>query len=152
MKIKKVFFEEHAMGTTQRSLRVLRDELAHRYTHKICVIEVPTDELCCGFLILDEDDSSATFTGNGFRTDNGGEGGAGYRSAEALFSLFHVRLIHWEPVDLSPITDHINDLYFRHQSPGLALPTLDILQPIADQIDPSEFQELFKLEPEYVRR
>ena len=104
MKIKNIVLDENSLGVTQRSLKVLRDTLSRCIDQHIALVEVPTNDLCCGYLILNRDTGVATFTGDGFRTDGGGEGGAGYRSAQALIRLFGLRpYLNWydEPVDLS---------------------------------------------------
>jgi len=85
--------DENSFGITQRSLKILRDELAHRIEHKVEVYEIPTSELCCGFLIVDFIVNEAVWTGDGFRTDRKGEGGAGYKTAEALFMIYGIETI-----------------------------------------------------------
>jgi len=93
-----VIYDESTFGITEKSLKMLRNALAERIDHRITVVEVPTDEICCGFLILDKDVEEAVFSGDGFRTDNGGEGGAGYKSAKALLQVFGIPPIHWPAV------------------------------------------------------
>lgn len=84
-------FDENTFGITQRSLKVLRDTLIEKVKSRIAVVEIPTNDLCCGYLILDKNHNEAVYTGDGFRMDRCGEGGAGYRSAEALFGLLGIR-------------------------------------------------------------
>lgn len=93
-----ITYDESTFGITERSLKLLRNTLAKRIDHWIAVVEVPTDQICCGFLILDKDAEEAVFSGDGFRTDNGGEGGAGYKSAKALLQVFGIAPIHWPAV------------------------------------------------------
>ena len=93
-----VIYDESTFGITEKSLKMLRNALAERIDHRITVVEVPTDQICCGFLILDKDAEEAVFSGDGFRTDNGGEGGAGYKSAKALLQVFGIPVIHWPAV------------------------------------------------------
>ena len=90
-----IICDESTFGITEKSLKMLRNRLAERFDHRLAVVELPTDRICCGFLILDKDAQEAIFTGDGFRTDNGGEGGAGYKSAKALLQLFGMPSIHW---------------------------------------------------------
>ncbi len=90
-----ICYDENTFGTTKRSLKMLRDTLAKRIDHRIAVVQVPSNQICCGFLVLDVDAQEAIFTGDGFRTDNGGEGGAGYKSAKALLDLFGMQPICW---------------------------------------------------------
>lgn len=103
----RVIFDENNFGVTQRSLKALRSALSYAAVagHEIGIVEVPTGSLCCGFLVVDKITNSAVFTGDGFRTDGGGEGGAGYRSALGLVTLFggsSLWIFPWErPVDVS---------------------------------------------------
>lgn len=94
MEITHVIYDPNTFGITQKSLKMLRNALAEKVNHRIVVVEVPTNDVCCGYFILDWELQNATWTGDGFRTDAGGEGGAGYRSAKVLFSLFGISLIH----------------------------------------------------------
>jgi len=103
MNVTHIVFDVNTFGITQRSLKMLRDALAGSLTHRIAVVEVPTNNLCCGYFIFDWEWQNATFTGDGFRTDKAGEGGAGYRSAEALFTLYRINPIPWEAVNLEEI-------------------------------------------------
>ena len=103
MNIKHVIFDENSFGITQRSLKILRDTLARGIDQHIAVIEVPTNDICCGYLILNKDAGIATFTGDGFRADGGGEGGAGYRSAQAILNLFNIRALSTRPVNIEEI-------------------------------------------------
>jgi len=57
--IRDVIFDENSFGITQRSLKILRDTLAQRVDRHIAVVEVPTNDLCCQFLILDRDTCEA---------------------------------------------------------------------------------------------
>jgi len=90
-----IIYDESTFGITEKSLKMLRNTLAERIDHRVAVVEVPTDQICCGFLVLDKDAQEAIFTGDGFRTDNGGEGGAGYKSAKALLDVFGMPSIYW---------------------------------------------------------
>ena len=84
----KIKYSIDSFGITYKSLKILRDALATSIGNDIAIAKIPTSDLCCGFLIVDKTRNEATFTGDGFRTDGGGEGGAGYRSAQALLNLF----------------------------------------------------------------
>jgi len=101
----KVVFDENTFGITQKSLKMLRNALAESIHHSTAVIEVPTSDMTCGFLIVDRDANEAVWSGDGFRTDNGGEGGAGYKSALALLRLFgfspSIEVVVSEPVDVN---------------------------------------------------
>lgn len=104
MRIKKVKYDRDSPGITEGSLRMLRNTLAEKIRDEICVIEIPTNDLCCGYLILDQANSEAVYTGDGFRPDRGGEGGAGFNSAAAIFRIYGIELIHAErTVILDPL-------------------------------------------------
>lgn len=98
MKVSNVYFDENTFGITQRSLKLLRDTIALNCDRPLMVVEVPTDHLCCGFMIFvkKEYGIEVIWTGDGFRLDGGGEGGAGYRTAETILYLFGVKPFGWE--------------------------------------------------------
>lgn len=97
----KVSLDENALGITERSLRNLRNEVARRLDHELIVLEIPTSEITCGYLIIDRTANEAVFTGDGFRTDGGGEGGAGYRAARACLAVFGIKPYFGEPLDIT---------------------------------------------------
>ena len=97
----RVRLDQDSLGITERSLKVLRDEIARRVDHDLMVLEIPTSDITCGYLIVDRTAREAVFTGDGFRTDGGGEGGAGYRAAEAYLDLFRLKAYFAEPVDMT---------------------------------------------------
>lgn len=101
-----LIYDENALGVTERSLKILRDALAERINHRIVVVEIPTNDRNCGYLIVDGDNDEAVFTGNGFRTDKKEEGGAGYRSAQALLALYGIMPGIWD--ETVPMGDHGN--------------------------------------------
>jgi len=95
----KIKYSIDSFGITHKSLKILRDTLAMSIGNDIAVAEIRTSDLCCGFLIVNKTRNEATFTGDGFRTDDGGEGGAGYRSAQALLSLFGLSFFDVYPME-----------------------------------------------------
>ncbi len=143
MEVRQVNFDVNSFGITQRSLKMLRDAMAQGIAHHVAVVEVPTDDLCCGFFIFDRELCRAVWTGDGFRTDRAGEGGAGYRSAEALFDLYGLRVIVWEPVNIEEF----------YASPGEKVSgvLLGIAQKIANEIDDGGFRLPLEMMPGYVR-
>jgi hypothetical protein len=143
MKVTHIVFDVNSFGITQRSLKMLRDALSEKLIHKIAVVEVPTNNLCCGYLILDWEWHSATWTGDGFRMDRAGEGGAGYRSAKALFDMYGIRVIPWEPVN-------IEEVYALPEEQVSKL-LLNIAQKIADELTEEEFNVPYDKMPGYVR-
>lgn len=98
----RLIYNEETWGITYKSLEMLRNELAQRVYHEIAVIEIPTNVLCCGYLILDKTTGEAIWTGDGFRMDKAGEGGAGYKSAWALFDIFGLSSFVWR-WDVDPL-------------------------------------------------
>ena len=103
----KILIDGETFGNTLKSLERLRNELAERIQHKISIHRVHTHDICCGFLIYDNTTKEAVWTGDGFRTDRGGEGGAGYKSACALLQIYglsHFELLEMR-VDLESHTD-----------------------------------------------
>lgn len=144
MNVTHIIFDESTFGITQRSLKMLRDKLAEAISHRIIVIELSTSDLCCGYLILDWEWQSATYTGDGFRMDRGGEGGAGYNTAEILFRLFGIR-----PCGCEEILD-VNDLYQGNKE-SFEKKLLTLAQKLADSLPDSEFQRPIDSRPEYIR-
>lgn len=151
-----VIHHPEAMGITQKSLKNLRDAIAQKLDHQIAVIEVPTTDECCGFMIFDRKDRSATFTGEGFRLDECGEGGAGYKTAKALFRIFGIEYTRWEPVDFDPYID-IN-LRCAWDFPSRARRDEDAYQwvsklavDIAATIPESEYKKPIDSNPDYLR-
>ena len=105
----KMVLDLNTLGITYRSLRLLRNEIARRVDHDLLVVEVPTTHLTSGYLIIDRTANEAVFTGDGFRTDGGGEGGAGYRAAEAYLDIFRLNPYMADPVDMAPAYEGNSD-------------------------------------------
>jgi len=81
-------WNSEAWGITQKSLKNLRNELSLRIKNETCVVQVETNPLVCGYFIVDKTKREVAFTGDGFRMDRGGEGGAGFKTVEKLFRIF----------------------------------------------------------------
>lgn len=86
--MKTISYNIDSFGITEKSLRNLRNELARRIDNAIDIIQVNTGDITCGYLIVDYTKGDAYFTGDGFRTDYGGEGGAGMATADKLLQLY----------------------------------------------------------------
>ncbi len=97
-----VLYDE-TLGITQRALTALRDELAQRIERELLVFQVPSgDGAHCevyGFLLMDKTAKEVSIVGDGFRGDNGGEGGAGHRAAQALLAMYGLKPIEMMPED-----------------------------------------------------
>lgn len=146
--LRHVHFDKSAMGITQRSLKNLRDELAFRLNHRVVVFEMPTDDECCGFLIFDKESNAVAYTGDGFRLDRAGEGGAGYVTAQWLMRLFGVYPPRAAPVfDLEPAME-----LYRQGKEDEALQSLRV---IFEQVTRLAVEEDFKRprdrRPQYIR-
>lgn len=142
--IRKVNFDENSFGITQRSLKILRDTLARKVDHEILVVEVPTNALCCGYFIFDAVTNDATFTGDGFRLDRGGEGGAGYGSAEALLQIYGIHVYQWVTIDF----DNIYGFAGEHMKERM----LKLAQEIATGFTASEYRRPSENPGYYARR
>jgi hypothetical protein len=143
MNITHVVYDINTFGITLRSLKMLRDALAEKIYHRIVVAEVPTNDQCCGYFIFDWEWKNATWTGDGFRKDRRGEGGAGYRTAEMLLKIFGLWTINWDIVNIDKI---------------YALPEEQIekelkraAQEIVDNIPDRDFNRPSEKKPEYAR-
>jgi len=86
-----LYFDLETFGITQKSLKLFRDEICKRIEHEIAIFCVPTADIVCGFLIVDKTTNDLTWTGDGFRSDEGGEGGAGYRTARELLRILGIQ-------------------------------------------------------------
>ena len=138
----RVSLDQETLGITERSLKVLRDEIARRVDHELLVLEIPTSEITCGYMIVDRTANEAVFSGDGFRTDGGGEGGAGYRAAQAYLDVFGLRPYFAEPVDLA-------DAYA-----GNAEAVLSRLRNLAEDMvkgSPDRFLVPSQIKPSYMR-
>ena len=131
-------------GITQRSLKMLRDTITKAASQHIAVFEIPTNDLCCSFLILNRDTQRATFTGDGFRMDGGGEGGAGYRSAQALLDMFGIRVFRWETIN-------IEEIYQGKVTQAEAM-LLAMAREIDKSLDERDYVVPLKTTPGYIRR
>jgi len=138
----RVRLDQDSLGITERSLKVLRDEIARRVDHDLMVLEIPTSDITCGYLIVDRTLNEAVFTGDGFRTDGGGEGGAGYRAAEAYLDLFRLKAYFAEPVDMT-------DAYMGNTEPLIA--RLSELAQEALENSPDRFMAPSNTTPSYMR-
>jgi len=144
-RIKNIIIDEDTFGITQGSLRMLRNALARNINQYIVIFEVPTNNLRCGFMILNKNTCMATFTGDGFRVDGGGEGEAGYKSAYTLFGLFGigVYLYYRDPVD-------IDGLLYKGKT-FIKQKFLAIAQNLANNLKEEQYVKPALRNPVYVR-
>ena len=95
MKIRYVLYNSESFGSKDKSLKILRDTILEKAKRNIAVVEIPTENVLCGFLIFDKEWEIAIFTGDGFRNDNKESCGGGYERAKAFFTLFGIDVILW---------------------------------------------------------
>jgi hypothetical protein len=99
---------EEIGGSTRRCLLRLRNALADYHLDELCVLEIPTqpDGMLVGFLVLNRTQRIALWTGDGFRTDEAGEGGAGYSTAILLLKqIWGLTVPAWEILSMQPVLD-----------------------------------------------
>lgn len=90
-----IFLCDETIGITQKALRVLRNVLANNIDHELEVWQVDAlDGMAYGLIIMDYTKELATVIGDGFRSDGGGEGGAGHRAAQALLAMYGTHPLH----------------------------------------------------------
>lgn len=136
--------------TTQRSLQTLRNALAGSINNQIRLLEVQTNDHLTSYLILDLTQDTATWTGDGFRLDLGGEGGAGYNTARILLRIFGCR-----PAALANLLDlqSLANTGFDEDAQEIALEALirDFIISNQDEISLVPSITLGDLIPNYVR-
>jgi hypothetical protein len=96
--ITSVTFKPETFGITQKSLMALRNFLLSVSDRRIKIVMVPTGDITCGFLLIDKEWECAYWSGDGFRTDGGGEGGRGYKAAERLINALGMSFDHDDEV------------------------------------------------------
>jgi hypothetical protein len=131
MNVTHIVFDVNTYWNKARSLKVLRDTIAKNAHRRIAVVEVPTNNLYCGYLILDWEWQRATWTGDGFRLDDAGEGGVGRKTAEVIFNLFGIRPLPWEMVNIEEIYTLPEDVVEKR--------LLELAQTIASELSGDEF-------------
>ena len=137
-----VAFDHNIAGMPRKSLKMLRDTLSNSITQKVAVVEVPTGELHCGFLILDKDSKKATWTGDNFKKAAEVEHESGYKSAEALLLLFGIKPVRWKVVGL----DEVN--FFPERKAREIL--IGLVQEVAKEISDSDFYRPIEEEPDFL--
>lgn len=145
-----------ACGISQKSLRRLRDILACWYDVKIVVIAIITGEWTYGYLVIENALGDAFWTGDGFRHDGGGEGGAAATAARALLAIYGIKeLQYWETVSLSAC----NELLRMEEGSGIDNSVLKgneklraLFQSIAEQVvHDDDFEMPANEQPQYIR-
>jgi len=98
----RIIFKECTCGSTLYALKALRDELILRANHSIIPVilrDIQGEHVdLYGFILVDLTADEGVIIGPSFRGDGGGEGGAGHRSAMALFDLMGLDVHDFYPV------------------------------------------------------
>jgi len=134
MEVSEVVYDPGSFGVTCKSLSILKAALADSVSKRIAVVEVPASHCSCGFYIFEKESGKATWTGDGFRHDGRGEGGAGYYSARQLLKQYFICPVFGEAVS-------IRDIYVELRE-GTGQPMFDFAKQIATYLRDSDFAVL----------
>jgi len=138
----KIIFKEQTHGITLNGLKALRDELILRADHRIIPVIIKdswgTHVDLYGFFLIDLTTKEGVVIGAGFRGDGGGEGGAGHRSATALFGIMGLHPLYFDR-EISFSDYWHDDTFFS-----------DLFIEILDWEEPGQI--ILEREPEYIRR
>jgi len=147
MKAHKLIFDQSTFGVTGKSLRLLRNALASNLRDKILVVEVPTADILCGFLVLNQTNGTAIWSGDGFRTDKGGEGGRGYKAAHVLIETFGARC--WNVYSEETIALFKNAVNIHTSEAEIGQELLKACNKAAEEFEDAEYQCLMEAIPGY---
>jgi hypothetical protein len=143
----KFIYDQATFGVTGKSLKKLCNAITDNIKDKVLVVEIPTDDILCGFLLLNQTNGSATWSGDGFRTDGGGEGGRGYRAAHKLLDTFGVRLFNVYSEEIIVLFKEATN---NHSSDAIQAQTfLKGVRKVAEEFDEFEFQCVYETIPNY---
>ena len=154
--IKHLNYTLSACGISQASLRRLRDILARWYDSKVVIIAVITGDYTYGYLVIENALGDAFWTGDGFRHDGGGEGGAAAVAARALLAIYGVtELQYWEKVNLCPG----NELLRMEEGSGVENSVLKGIEKlrglfqkvVVEVVSDSDYELLSSKQPQYIR-
>lgn len=141
-----------SIGNTQMSLQILRNSLARSIDHSIKVFEVKTCEQLTSFLLIDLTSNAAVWTGDGFRQDLMGEGGAGLNSAKILFLLFNIKVsVIFDILDLVATEEIRFDAPDEVQNIVLETILRDFITKNAQDIQNADAIQIADQMPEYIR-
>ena len=112
------------------------------------VIQVASSDICCGYLILNKTRHCAVWSGDGFRTDGGGEGGRGQKNARQLLEMFGLSYTFLESVSSENMFKNvINSPWTDEQVIGKAL--LKAANKVWDECDETEYKSAYYETPKY---
>jgi len=147
MKAHKLIYDQATFGITGKSLRMLRNAIADNLHDKILVLEIPTGDILCGFLVLNKEKGTATWSGDGFRTDRGGEGGRGYAAAHKLLDVFGLKYLCMFPNDV--VKSLGEAIAIRTSDVQLDRELLKACNKIAEGFSDEEFKCVYETTPWY---
>lgn len=138
MKLRRVIIER--VDSADSCLRVLRDTLVRRFTHRLAVAELTFDDIRCGFFVFDDDLFEAIWSGDEFRTYDNDEGEEAYQSAYVLFRLFGIKPLFWDLENFNEDCEFDVNKLFK------------IALFIGDSLKPEDFIVPAERKPLYVRQ
>lgn len=149
MRAYKLIYDESTFGVTGKALKMLRNAIVDNLRDEILILEVPTSDILCGFLVLNKTEGSATWSGDGFRTDKGGEGGRGYGAALKMLNSFGINY-----VDRPRYSEHNEDELHRAISINTSdaerdRALLNACNNIAKDFEDEEFKCYYEAIPHY---
>ena len=138
-------------GITQNSLMNFRNTIAKGIEHEIKVLSVSPNEMLVAFLIIDKTAKIITWTGDGFRQDYGGEGGAGYNTVQIINRIFNVKPHPME--EMISLEDTLDPSLQDSDGQNAVLASLirDYLERNSDEIRMVPFECSAEKMPDYIR-
>ena len=147
MKAYKLIFDRSTFGITSKSLKMLRNAIADNIHDEILVVEIPTTDICSGFLLLNKTASTATWSGDGFRHDKGGEGGRGYLAAHKMLDVFGIRYLNVFPTETIKMFEKVLD--GCNSEAELSRELLKACNKAAENFNDDEFKCVYEVAPWY---
>ena len=135
----KVKYDVGSFGSTRKGLKIFRDALAKWHDKPVAVVAVPSNTMCLGFFLFNQD-GEAVWTGDGFRMDLMGEGGAGMKSALGLLYLYGLEHLVWNEVS-----------FWKADKKELANLISKTAEDIFKTLKPSDFKVPRDQSPYYIR-
>lgn len=146
MKIHTVLFDAETFGITGKSLKMLRNAIADNLHDEILVLEIPTEYILCGFLLLNRTKGTAVWSGDGFRTDKGGEGGRGYSAATRMMDIFGIRYLS---LFSESSRNHFKNALAIQDEIEQAKTLLSASNKVADEFGEEEYNCVYEVTPWY---
>lgn len=145
--IHKVIYDQATFGITSKSLQMLRNAIVDNLHDEIIVVEVPTNDICCGFVLLNKTTNTATWSGDGFRNDRGGEGGRGYKVALQLMDIFGIQ--HTGLATEEALNAFNNAFLLYTSEENLDKSLLNACNQAAEEFEENEYKCVYETAPRY---